>query len=537
MNGEQQSGRPTVRGMAVLFAVLLAPLPGLADDCGGSANLEGLPIQRIVFVRRNIFDTEDPDTSTWLFRWTNALHIVSKEPFLRSMLLFEEGDPWSCKLAAESARILRALEYINPVYITARRHGQGVEVTVDTHDQWTMQAGASYDMVGDRKRWSMEFDERNLLGWGRRLLLRYKKDHERDTWTYAFEDPNLFGSRWKTRLLFADSSDGRREEALIARPFYALETEQAWSGQWKHWQQTDHLYSDGEQVVSGRRERRLLELWWGTRLPAKNGQVRRLRLGFHHDENLYDDWRREDDSPFPTPVSLTISGPRISFELTKDSFEVLTGFRSWSAQEDIILGPTAAAGLTYSHETFGGDITRIVFDAEWSTRRRRNGWLLLGGVWTDGRVDDGRLANLVAGCELAAAQLGHRGWQLRFFFEDSHALDRNRQLTLGADVGLRGWSPDTFDGTGRALANLQWRTLVKEEFLHIFSVGLVVFVDAGATWHPRVGFDTGGIRTDAGVGLLADLTHVGIANVIRIDVAFPDDGSGSTITLTSQALF
>ena len=38
----------------------------------------------------------------------------------------------------------------------------------------------------------------------------------------------------------------------------------------------------------------------------------------------------------------------------------------------------------------------------------------------------------------------------------------------------RGWDPDTFDGTGRALVNAQWRTILFRDVLRLFSVGAVV---------------------------------------------------------------
>jgi len=138
---------------------------------------------------------------------------------------------------------------------------------------------------------------------------------------------------------------------------------------------------------------------------------------------------------------------------------------------------------------------------------------------------------------VGAAQLGTRGWQVRLFAENSRNLDLNRQLTLGAEIGLRGWDPDYFDGTGRALLNIQWRRLIKERVLGLFSVGVVVFGDAGATWDPRVGQDTDGIRLDAGVGLLFDLAHLSRSNLLRVDVAMPDDGSGPTITVSTSTIF
>ncbi len=500
--------------------------------------LSGRPILRIEYQQSNIFDTSDPSTSSWPYRLANALHVTSREAFIRSMILFSEGEPWDPVIAAESARILRSLGFLNPVFIEARPESEGVVVSIRTHDQWTLQLGAKFGIQGSRKNYSVKFEEENFLGWGRGITLEYRKDHERSTWTYIYSDPNLFGSRWRGRVLFADASDGHREEVLAERPFFSLATPKAWGGEWKNWRQIEYLYGDGNQVAGGHRDFRLLRLWWGTRLPAPEKTVRRLSAGFHLDDRKFSDWYWESSpAPFPTPDNVKISGPRLAFEQSEDRYEVLSGFRGWSAQEDIAFGNTLRAGVTFSHPEFGGDIPRLVFEGSWAYRVQKNGWLLMGDIWTSGRLDDGSAANVITGFQAAASQLGPRGWQLRLLVEDSIDLDRENQLTLGADRGLRGWDPDIFDGTGRAVFNLQWRTLLKEEFLNLFSIGIVLFADAGKTWGARVGPGTDGIRVDAGVGLLADMTHIGVSNVLRLDVALPDDGGGVTIIVTSSALF
>jgi len=166
-----------------------------------------------------------------------------------------------------------------------------------------------------------------------------------------------------------------------------------------------------------------------------------------------------------------------------------------------------------------------------------DGWLLLTDAWCNGRLDDGDPANWLLGLQVAVSQLGLRGWQARLGVEATHELDLEHQLTLGADVGLRGWDPDYFDGTSRAIATLQWRTILKEDILHFFSLGAVAFVDVGYTWNPRVGPGTQRIHGDIGVGLLADLTHIGLANLLRLDIGFPDDGTGYTISVTTSSLF
>lgn len=525
---------------ALTLGVVLAVLPASAviSEEGPQDDLSGRPILRIEYHQSNIFDNSDPSTSSWPYRWANALHVTTREGFIRSMILFSEGDAWDPAIAAESARILRSLGFLNPVFIEAHAEADGVIVSVRTHDQWTLELGAKFGIHGSRKAYSFEFNEQNFLGWGREVSLEYEKDHERSTWTYIYSDPNLFGTRWRGRLLFADASDGQREEILAERPFYALATQTAWGGEWKHWRQIEYLYGDGNPVAGGPRDYRLVNIWWGTRLPSTHQTIRRLRLGFNLDDREFSNWYWESSpDPFPTPDDVTISGPRIAFEQLEDQYRVLTGFRGWSAQEDVAFGTTFTAGVTFSHPEFGGDIPRLVFDGSWGHRVQVNQWMLMGDIWTSGRLDDGSAANVVTGFQAAASQLGPRGWQMRLMVEASKDLDRENQLTLGADTGLRGWDPDTFDGTGRAVFNLQWRTLLKEDFLNLFSVGIVFFGDAGTTWGARVGPDTDGVRFDAGVGLLADMTHIGLANVLRFDVAVPDDGSGPTFIVTSRALF
>jgi hypothetical protein len=44
-------------------------------------------------VRTDIFDLSDPGTSAWPYRWANALHVLTRENFIRSLLLVREGDP------------------------------------------------------------------------------------------------------------------------------------------------------------------------------------------------------------------------------------------------------------------------------------------------------------------------------------------------------------------------------------------------------------------------------------------------------------
>jgi hypothetical protein len=185
----------------------------------------------------------------------------------------------------------------------------------------------------------------------------------------------------------------------------------------------------------------------------------------------------------------------------------------------------------------GGDRTRVnlngVLNLALLTGRQYS-WLNLGG---SGRLEGGTLDNQVSHLDAGTARTGDIGWRARVSTDLGHNLDGDQQLALGADTGLRGWDPDTFDGTSRVVANLEWRHVLTGEVLHLGIIGGLVFVDAGKTWAPRVGPSTDGIRKDAGVGVLIESTRAALLRVIRVEVAFPDRGGKAVFLISGSSLF
>ena len=138
---------------------------------------------------------------------------------------------------------------------------------------------------------------------------------------------------------------------------------------------------------------------------------------------------------------------------------------------------------------------------------------------------------------IGTARLGPVGLRGRLAADLGHNLDCNVQLPLGADTGLRGWEPDYFDGTSRAVANLEWRRQLTGEVLHLGIIGIAVFADVGRTWGARVGPDTDGWRKDAGIGLLIESTRASRLRIIRIEAGWPDHGKGPVILVTGAPIF
>jgi hypothetical protein len=520
----------------VLLLALLLAATDVTTDLGGVG--PGTPIVAIRVVRYDVFDIEDPKTSSWPYRAANALHFVTRENYIRSLLLFREGDPLDPELLAESARLLRANGFLSPVFVTARPVPGGAEVTVETHDQWTTEMGLSVGIAGSQNKIYVRFEEENFLGWGKEVGVGWRSDPERETVILRYGDPLLLGTRWALAAEYQDASDGSVEAFRLVYPFYAFATPRAGGFEWRHSRLTEYLWSGGEKAVEGRADHERFSLWGGIRLPSGPSVTNRLTVGLFSEQSQFADWQRRDGGAYPDPEDLDLVGPQIGFRQLADRWEVVTGLQAWWRQEDVPLGPNWRVELGFAAPALGADRRALLLDSDLYLARlanRRYRWLAVG---VSGRLEEGRgLVNTVSHLEVGASQLGDSALRGRLVLDLGHELDLDRQLALGADFGLRGWEPNTFDGSSRAVLNLEWRRRLTGELLHLAVLGFEAVLDAGATWDARVGPSTGGVRADVGVGLLVELTRASIVRVARFEVGLPDDGSGPLVIFTAQALF
>lgn len=498
---------------------------------------EGTPIVAIRVVRHNVFDVDKPETSAWPYRAANSLHVVSRERFIRSLLLCKEGEPLNSALLAESERLLRATGFLNPVSITAAPREDGAEVLVETFDQWTLDLDVSFGIHGARRRSGLAIEDSNFLGFGKELLLDWRRDQERNSVTFGYRDPVFLGTRWRLAFRHVEASDGGGDEFSLEYPFFALSTPFAGGLRVLQEDRTSWLYAGGKKQVSGHVSRHAARVWAGMRLPSWEPNHDRLIIGFFTDRVSYDDWSWLTGGAFEPPEGRDLAGLEVGWERQSDRFQVVRGFRSWQRQEDLALGPNWSVLVGVSLRELGGDGSRLL------VRGSGRAGFLFGRLFTSletavsGRVEDGQIHDGVLSVEGVATMIGERGWRARLAADSGWRLDRDRQLTLGADNGLRGWNPDTFDGTSRAVANLEWRTRLTDEVLHLAIVGVSVFADAGYTWGARVGRNTGRVRGDVGIGLLAEITRSARVRIVRIELAKPDDGGKPLLLLTASALF
>jgi len=496
----------------------------------------GAPIVAIRLVRHDVFDLSDPHTSAWPYRTANALHVLTREGFIRGLLLFREGDPWNPELAEESERLLRATGFLNPVHIYARPAPGGVEVVVETHDQWTTEAALNYGRFGHRQKAGFSLSEQNFLGWGKSVFLDARSDPERSSVTFGYTDPLFLHSRWRLELAHREASDGTADLLAVEYPFFSLATPWAGGISWRRESLVEHLWAQGKKAVSGDALRRSLEAWVGFRL-AGGQSTQRVTLGLFSQRQAFSRWTWRDGGVYPEPEDRELAGLLAGWESQSSKWAVVSGFRGWWRQEDVPLGPNLALRLGVSAPAWMGERWIFPFSFSYFQARLQGALYQWGSAGVEGRWERGQARNTRARLELGFALVGEAGLRGRMVWERGLHLDRDQQLTLGANTGLRGWDPDTFDGTSRAVLNVEWRRRLTGEVLHVAVLGLTVFADAGKTWGARVGPDTQGWRKDVGIGLLGEITRAAILRVVRIELAYPDKGQGPTLLLTGVSLF
>ena len=320
----------------MVLALALAAAAALAD--GGVA--DGTPIVAVTVVRSDVFDLDDPATAAWFYRAANALHVVSRESFVRSLLLFREGEPLDRALLAESERLLRATGFLSPVTITARPAPGGAEVVVTTRDQWTTEASLKLSVAGSQQTYGFTLTEQNFLGRGKRVEAVWRADEERDSLTAIYHDPLLLGTRWTLDAAYSDTSDGSGERLAVVYPFFALDAPRAGGVEWQRDTLIEYLWAAGDKQVAGDATLRSFRAWGGLRVNGGPRATGRLTAGLFAERAEFAGWAYLDGRPYPTPSPRDLAGVEIGYESQSARWAVIQGFRAWSRQEDVALGPS-----------------------------------------------------------------------------------------------------------------------------------------------------------------------------------------------------
>jgi len=490
----------------------------------------GAHIGTIAIHAGDVFDLAQPGENKALFRWANRLHRDTRARVVRRQLVFAEGDLFSASALAESERALRAQRFLYDAKVRAVAYHDGVvDIDVWTRDNWSLKPGLSFSRSGGANRFHFELQDSNFLGLGKNLAIEHQTDVDRSSNLLSYSDPNLFGSRYRAELVYADNSDGTERRFALERPFFSLATRYAGGITLTDDRLVTSRYTLGHVRDRFEEANRLAEVWLGLSRGLVRGATQRLRLGFTYDERAFAAVAGEPPTALP-PDRLLIY-PWLGWNWIQDRFVVEHDLDRIDRPEDLSVGWQGSAKLGFAAATFGSDRDAVVYDGSIARGFKPSArQILLAVAALDGRLESGNQGP-------AILSLG-----LRYLFRDftqqalyasatvdlAHALDPERQLLLGGDNGLRGYPLRYEAGDRRVLFALEQRWYGEREYFHLFRLGAALFGDLGRAWFggESAPGKVGWLR-DVGAGLRFAPSRTSHANVIRLDVAFPLDGNPS----------
>jgi len=504
-------------------------------DIPDGAQLEamGTRIGRIVLDRQNVFDTSREDEDKFLYRLANRWHILTRDSVIRQQLLFREGDLYSQRLVAESARILRRNEFLYTAVVEPLRYADGtVDIIVRTRDLWTLMPGISISRSGGENKSRASISESNLLGRGARIRLSYTDDVDRESANFEFSDDHL-GRSWLSFYLgLSDKSDGSTTQLRMKRPFYALDT--GWSAGFEFLDDAreDRLYDLGEEVAEYQHESDYYTAFGGWSAGLQNGWVRRWTAGIVYDDQSF------SPVPEPDPDLLTVLPedrrllyPFIDLEILEDRYTTTANRDQIGRTEDFNLGKQLVARLGFASDQLGSDRNSLIYSIEASRGYGDiNRKALIVSADASGRIDDGSSANSLIG---VGARFYNQITSKRLFFmtldaRRGHNLDLDNPLEIGGDNGLRGYPLRYQSGDASMLFTIEQRYFTDWYPFRLARVGGAIFADVGRTWgdNPVQGTSQGWLK-DVGFGLRLGPTRGGADEVVHLDIAFPLDGDPS----------
>jgi hypothetical protein len=481
----------------------------------------------------------------WIYRAANAVHIETHKSTIRRFLLFREGDPYDPAKLAETERNLRAQAFIKSATITAGPEHDGVvDVVITTQDTWTTEPGASFGSKGGTTTYGFSFDEKNLLGTGRKLSFAYDKGTERTTRSFSYEDPFLFGPYWLGEVTYAINSDGREESVGIQRPFYSFTTPWETAGSFDRLIENERIFRDGATFSKFQQRHRLWKLEYGRAILATEDHARRWTVGV---ESLDDDFANIAGRPGdPLPDRRRFRYLVLGFEDARNDFVKANYVNRDLRFEDFNLGAHLAAKAGVSPAAFGPD-HNTAFAQLSLARGFRLGIssVLLAQAAYSSRFDGGPQNEIVSAGAFYFRKFDTRIRQTlvgRVEYDRGWRLDRDMQFFADGQTGLRAYHLYSFEGNKRVMLNVEDRLFSGREILQLVAPGAAAFVDIGDAEPPGKPLSLSHLKGDAGIGLRLGIARAPSNNVFRLDVAYafnhdPRGRHGLLISFSSSQAF
>ncbi|MCG3205035.1 MAG: Outer membrane protein assembly factor BamA [Elusimicrobia bacterium] len=480
-------------------------------------------IGRIVVNRKNVFDTGTAIDHRFPYSWANKLHIVTQETYIRQELLFKEGDEFNPELIKESERILRGRPIFRYVNVIPQTPYDGrVDILIQTEDVWTTSVQMSYSVAGGRNSYGIGFLEKNFLGQGKVLGAFLRKNIDRTTRGFSYQDPQLFGTRWDLFGGYGKDEKGREWEGNLERPYFSALSRHSEGVSIVDREDEGRMFSGGEEVASFGQKTREMRIFSSVALLAK--QKHTLRISLAHEHNIDEFYDVQGPAAPTLPSKRAINPVLLGFDYEKYIFHKVRGVTTFDRDEDINLGEMISFEGGPSNKHFGATDDSVVLRlTAGKTFHFQENQVWFNLLKMDGRQEEEAVRD---GVMRIRSQYFLLNWMpentasLRGEYIHSKNLDPEKQFLLGGENGLRGYSVRQFSGPNKMLLALENRQVVLYEWLHLVNIGWALFADTGAVWADGVFPKFPQFKSDVGLGLRLAPSRSVDPGLIRIDVAY-----------------
>ena len=436
------------------------------------------------------------------------------EQVIRRELLFAEGDILDSTHVAETERNLRRLFFIGKVQIHLLNRPNGVEVMVSVEDLYSRALSPLISGQIDELSFGVVALDYNFRGRGQRLRLGLEDRAISGPWAeFLFTEPRLGGSRRALATQLAAGIEGHAHALTFSRPFATLADRRAYGFSLFSQQAVRRFYSEGQLVTRYQDEldggRIRLNRSYGAQTkvrPSVQLQVTRRRFTAISSDGY-------------APADRTRVIPSVGLLVWHPRYKRARYMRDLGPLEDLQTGSWLSLRWGFAHRSLGSDRTFSFYQAQLAPRfeptKRSYAELTL---FTSTHRGEGKFYNLFASASATAYfRLGvAHSLALRTSWEALHRSEDADQLLLGLERGLRGYAPRRYDGTRRALFNLEARpTLVRQPW---YTVASAAFVDCGAAWTPNR--EKVSLVCSPGLGIRLGWPKVYNTPVLRGDIAY-----------------
>ena len=494
--------------VALLALSPARPSLGLADPAPEPS--EPAPIISAIEVRtENVFSDGETKRHFLPYGLLNALHRTTRPWFVRQVLTVHEGDSLASADLAESERNLRHLQIFRHVAVTADTDS----VFVETADSWTAKPWLGISRGGGVNTATIGLEDRNLLGTCRRFQILYDQGEERTARTISVTDPGATIPRTTIEVTGSDYSDGWGWSAGMTRPFHRFEDPIAGSASFEASDISERTYAAGKPVAQWRQIDQFGDALAMVCLQRSASSVWRTGVS-----GSWQDWQYRQGALGSPPPDSSRSYLFVLFHLEHDG-------RSWikrrnideiDRDEDFNLSPRASLAAGASPGWFAtrqaGQVLASISDG-----------MTLGSAFAmvsasgGSRREDGWRQMVFTGEERTYfAGIPRTSVVSRIGATVGRRLDPGQEIALDGDHGVRAYRLHAATGTSRLVGNLEARTRVASEVLHLVSLGAAIFGDGGVSNGPPDGHV---VLADAGLGLRLGLTRASAHTLVRIDMA------------------